>query len=87
MSDIFERAARGNLRFPSSIGELTAEQLWHFPLTDRDPLRPDLDKIARSVNAELRSVTEDSFVSVTPDPRKADLLASAKKLVENEVAP
>lgn len=64
--DIFEIAARKKFRFPSNKGELTAEQLWDLPLTG-------LDATARSVNAELKGITEDSFINVKPDPRKPDL--------------
>ena len=69
---IFERATRIKLRFPSTIGELTSEQLWDLPLTVRGA-QPDLDKIARYVNSELKSIDEGSFVALTPDPRRADL--------------
>ncbi len=70
--DIFERAARAKLRFESSVGLLTTEQLWDLPLTARGD-RPDLDKLARAVNTELRSIEEGSFVVRTPDPRKTEL--------------
>lgn len=70
--NIFERASRNKLRFATSIGELTTEQLWDLALTARGE-RPDLDKIARAVNSELRDIAEGSFVNLKPDPRKADL--------------
>jgi hypothetical protein len=74
--NLFEIASRKKLRFPSVKGDLTAEQLWDLPLTitsaTRD-VKADLDTIARSVNAELKSVTEETFVAVKPDPRKPDL--------------
>ncbi len=71
--EIFERAARGKLRFPSAAGELTTEQLWDLPLTATRSAGLDLDKIARAVNAELKSIAEGSFVSLTPDPRQTEL--------------
>lgn len=70
--NIFERASRNKLRFATPIGEVTAEQLWDFPLTARGE-RPDLDKIARAVHFELKDTEEVSFVNVTPNPRRADL--------------
>lgn len=70
--NIFERAARAKLRFDSTVGLLTVEDLFDLPLTSRGS-NPDLDKVARVVNAELRSITEDSFVETKPDPRKTEL--------------
>lgn len=70
--NIFERAARNQLRFDSSVGLLTTEQLWDLPLTAKGE-RPDLDKLARAVNSELKSIEEGSFVNLKPDPRKIEL--------------
>lgn len=74
--NIFEAASRRKYRFSSSKGDLTVEQLWDLPLAITSPTRDvkaDLDTIARSVNAELKGVTEETFVAIKPDPRKADL--------------
>jgi len=68
MMDIFEQAARRKLRFASSVGDLTAEQLWDLPLTHKS--RPSLDTIAIATAKELRDLGEFSFVDVKPDPRK-----------------
>lgn len=72
----FEIAARKKFRFPSIKGDLTVEQLWDLPLiaspTTRD-VKADLDTIARGINTELRSISEESFVAMKADPRKADL--------------
>lgn len=74
--NIFEVATRKKLRFSSVKGELTVEQLWDLPLlilsSTRD-VKADLDTIARGINTELKGVSEESFVAVKPDPRKADL--------------
>lgn len=86
---IFERATRQKLRFSSSVGDLTTEQLWDLPLTAKSADRPDLDKLARAVNSELKSLEEGSFVSVTPDPRKAELelkLDILKRIIEVKLA-
>lgn len=69
--NIFERAVRAKLRFASSVGDLTTEQLWDLPLIAKGE-RPDLDKLARFVNSGLKSLEEGSFVNVTPDPRKTE---------------
>lgn len=76
--NIFEIASRRKFRFPSVIGELTTEQLWDLPLTasSRAPAtvyRNDLDSVAKAVNAELKSVSDESFVATRPNPRKGEL--------------
>ena len=68
---MFEQSSRKQLRFPSKAGDITVEQLWHLPLTSKTGL--DLDAVARTTNIELKAVTEDSFVAVTPNPAKAML--------------
>lgn len=70
--NLFEIASRRKFRFPSVVGELTTEQLWDLPLTAARG-RSDLDGVAKAVNAELKAVTEESFVNVRPHPAKADL--------------
>lgn len=70
--NIFERAARNQLRFPSSVGDLTTEQLWCVPLTAKGE-KVDLDKLARAAHRELKERDEVSFVDTKPDPRKTEL--------------
>lgn len=62
--NIFEAASRKGLTFPSDRGLLTTDQLWHLSL-------PALDKVARKVNADLKGVTEESFVATVVNPNKA----------------
>lgn len=64
--NIFERASRKALRFSSSKGDLTTEQLWSLSL-------PALDTIAKSVYSSLQEAGSFSFVSTEADPKKADL--------------
>lgn len=76
--NLFKIAARRRTRFPSDRGDLTVEQLYQLPLTG-------LDNVARTINAELRSLTEDSFVELKPDPRKGQL-QDALDLVKEVIA-
>lgn len=69
--NIFEKAARTKLRFETTMGQLTVEQLWDLPLTTRTLGKSSLDGVARAVHSELKSLEEGSFVVVAPDPRKA----------------
>lgn len=64
--NIFEKAAKQKLRIQSDKGALTVEQLYDLSLTN-------LDKIARKVNAELKSLEEESFVDLKPNPQKYSL--------------
>jgi hypothetical protein len=80
---VFEIASRKKLRFPSQKGDLTSEQLWDLPLTSANKF--DLDTIARGINGELKSITEDGFVQTKPDPRKPDL-ETALEIVKRVIA-
>ena len=81
--DIFEYATRNKLRYPSTVGELTTEQLWDLPLTSKT--KPNLDNIARAINTELIAITEQSFVNTSSDPRKP-LLTNALEVVKYIIA-
>ena len=71
MSDnIFEKAARSKLRFPSVRGELSVEQLWELPLMAKTEF--DLDSVAKEVNSALREVTSESFVQAS-SPKQPEL--------------
>jgi len=78
----FKIAARRKSRFPTSRGALTAEQLYDLGLAD-------LDTTARAINTELKSLTEDSFVALKPDPRKGeltDMLELVKEVIADKLA-
>ncbi len=57
---MFEQATRLKLRFPSTRGDLTAEDLWDLPLTSKRSA--NLDDIAKAVNRQLKLTEEESFV-------------------------
>jgi membrane glycosyltransferase len=80
--NIFEAASRKGLTFPSDRGLLTTDQLWHLSL-------PALDKVARKVNADLKGVTEESFVATVVNPNKATYelqLEVAKHIIAAKLA-
>jgi hypothetical protein len=52
----FEKASRVKLRFTTSKGALSTEDLWDFSLTS-------LDTVAKAVNKELKNEAEESFIS------------------------
>lgn len=58
---MFDLATRQKLRFDTSVGLLTVEDLWDLPLTSSK--RPNLDDIAKGINRELKEVADEvSFV-------------------------
>lgn len=70
--EIYERAARAKLRFNSSRGELTTEDLFDLPL-EATGNRLSLDQVAREVYKELKGYDEVSFVETKPEPRRVQL--------------
>lgn len=77
--NVFEYATRHKLRFASTKGELSTEQLWDVPLRAMDGF--DLDAIAKAVNKALKTLTEESFVRTerTPAHTKAELALEVVK--------
>lgn len=63
---MFEAATRKKLRFVSTRGELSVEQLWDVPLRSEDNF--NLDVIARAVNKGLKAIAEESFVATRKNP-------------------
>lgn len=73
--DIFEQASRNRLRFTTSKGELSVEDLWSLPLRRSASGAPNLDDLAKSVNKQVRESSEESFVSETPAANEKAVLA------------
>jgi uncharacterized protein YicC (UPF0701 family) len=71
MTDLFITASRKKFRFASERGDLTVEQLWELPLTSKNGF--DLNTIAITVNSELKSLAEESFVETSSNPRRRTL--------------
>ena len=61
--NIFEQATRAKLRFSTPNGMVSTEDLWDLPLTSLNSKRANLDDIARTLDAELKSTASVSFVS------------------------
>lgn len=70
--NIFEFATRQKLRFSSSKGDLSVEQLWDLPMKSNTG-KLDLNGIAIGIARQLRDSTELSFVEDRPDPAKREL--------------
>lgn len=68
---MFEYATRNKLRFQSTRGALSVEQLWDTPLRSKDGF--DLNAIAKGLNAGLKAATEESFVDSSKNPEQTRL--------------
>jgi len=71
INSMFEIAARTKLRFKSPKGDLSTEQLWDVPLRSRDDF--NLDVVAKTTNKELKTVSEESFISTRKSPEQGRL--------------
>ena len=68
---MFEKASRLKLRFTSTSGNLTVEDLWDIPLTG--PLgNLSLDDLAKKINRDIKAEEEESFV-VEKSPKSSIL--------------
>ena len=63
MDNLFEKASRLKLRFDTTQGTLTVEDLWALPLTTERVGRASLDEIAKSINRAVKATAEESFVA------------------------
>lgn len=88
---MFEQASRSKLRFDSSKGGLTTEDLWDLPLTSPSGNRANLDAIAMDLYRQTRESAEIiSFVNPAAESReKAELelrLAIVKHVIDTKLA-
>lgn len=81
--NIFEQSTRQAYRFPTVRGFVDTESLWQMPLTHKSGF--DLDSVAKAVNAELKAVTEESFVVTSTNPNK-DHIATRLEVVKHIIA-
>lgn len=84
---IFEYATRNKIRFPSSRGDLTLEQLWDVPLRATDGF--DLNAVARAANKAWKEVSEENFVEQTRTPKHLRLevaLEVVKHVIDAKLA-
>jgi hypothetical protein len=63
MEQMLEYALRKRLRWPTTRGAITLEDLWDLPLSSKTNV--DLDTVAKTVNKELKESSEESFVTPT----------------------
>jgi hypothetical protein len=61
IASMYEVALRKDLRFPSTKGDLTLQQLWEAPLLNKSS-DFSLNNIAKAINKKLKDVSEEDFV-------------------------
>lgn len=74
MFEILVMALRTHMRFPSTKGNVTLEQLWDVPLRSKTGF--DLDSIAKNINRDLKQVEEESFVETSENRKQTELSAA-----------
>jgi hypothetical protein len=83
---MFDKASRLKLRFTTTKGDLTVEDLWDLPLTSATG-KPNLDSIAVDLFNQVKETATVSFVNT---PAKADetvqlKLDIAKHIIETRL--
>jgi len=63
MSNVFEIATREKLRFDTSRGQVTVEDLWDMPLQGKNQDDFSLDEIAIALDKAIKEGGHTSFVS------------------------
>ncbi len=78
---MFEYVLRNKVRFPSSRGDLTVEQLWEVPLRARDDF--NLNAIAKTVHKSVKDLSEENFVDIqeTSARKRAETMLDVVKYV------
>jgi hypothetical protein len=86
MQNIFEYATRNKIRFASSRGELSVEQLWDVPLRSSNGF--DLNAVAKTASKELKAITEENFVETArtaEHTRREIALTLVKHVIETRL--
>lgn len=87
MNNIFEYATRNKLRFASTKGDLTIEQLWDVPLRSRDDF--NLNYVAKAASKAFKEISEESFVETKKTPehtRREMTLEVVKYVIDTKLA-
>jgi hypothetical protein len=67
---MYEVALRKKIRFDSSKGQLSLEQVWDVPLRSRDEF--NLDAMAKAANRTVKDCSEESFVNPVKTTAQAE---------------
>lgn len=70
MSDLFERATRQKLRFETTAGNISVEDIWSLPLSSG---KVNLNDLAKALNKEIKTFDEEDFVNKTSNSKNDDI--------------
>ena len=79
---MFEQASRLKLRFATSKGSVSVEELWDLPLQSTN--KDSLDSIAIDLNSKIKQLGEESFV--TEKTKSNTTLTLAFDIVKHVIA-
>ena len=80
--ELFEKASKMKLRFQTSRGLVTTEDLWDMPLVD-SRTNFSLDALAKWINRQVKEAEEESFVE--PHSTKNTTLVLALDIVKRVI--
>jgi len=87
--NIFEQASKQKVRFETSQGHLSSDDLWDLPLTSKTG-RANLDEIAMGLHRQLKDVSDVvSFVDDVKEPKNIALTLQfdiVKHIIEDRKA-
>jgi hypothetical protein len=82
---MFEKATRTKLRFETTKGLLSVEDLWDLPLTSTTS-KVNLDDIARGLHNKVTTQTDISFVNPTAKSASAEKDQLALDIVKHVIS-
>jgi hypothetical protein len=82
--ELFEKAARWKLRFPTPIGHVTVEDLWDLPLLAKGRQKACLNDVAKALNKQVKASDEEDFVNPEVEPDKE--LKAAFEIVKHVIS-
>lgn len=86
---IFKKATKLRLRFHSSKGQLSVEDLWKLPMVGAHDNQPSLNSVATQIFNELQSTTVPNFVGAATNREAAKLelkLSILKEIIADRQA-
>jgi chemotaxis signal transduction protein len=83
--DIFEKASRIGLLFPSPLGDLDSSDLWNLPLTNGNT---NLNDLAKAYNREVKEQDGEDYVDIKKNKNTLPQLRLdiVKRVIEYKLA-
>lgn len=81
---IFEKATRLKLRYNSSVGKLSTEDLWDLPLKSGN--KANLNDVAKHISRSLKGQDEENFVDTNSEDKVSKELRLKLEIVKSVIA-